>query len=274
MINQKEEFRCDDKYLYHYTSQRALYSLLQTLKDGNLMFRATHIQYFSDTREYVFFESKLEDELVQYIRKYHPEVCEKDIIGGIKYLFLKNIFVEPSVVSLCKRRNDFYMWYSYGSEGKGVCFEFDKAALRTYAANIGVSLDDCLYVSEKENYFSEEQLKYIYNYLEYISRNHTRIPCLCNLLSYLHTLCITKSSDYELENECRLIVQSSNYKKRKRKYLYVDVGIPISALRGVIIGPKVRGRKRVISQIKSALVMALGVDNARKIKITVAPKKQ
>lgn len=234
----------NESSLYHYTSTEVLYCLLQSAMttkaeaSPSMTFRATNIQFLNDKSEYQFFVTKLKMDLLRYDEEKYAGKNKEIILRNAQYLaFMKNNLTEPSVISFCKKSDDLTMWNLYGDHCKGGCLEFDKDKLEQLS---DTSLVDCVYISSDGKLFNDSDLQIALDYLNNISENPSKLLPPQNWQKIIDLLCYTKNTDYINEAECRLIKRSEVYNftpKHGCIIPYLDVKIPIDALKSITIGP-------------------------------------
>lgn len=158
--------KADEKIVYHYTSQDVLCKLFSSLKEEEinknscLDFWATSIMYLNDETEYSFFENKLRHDLEIYMEEHHP--AEKGLLRNFPHLFLRDIFIPPSIISLSENNDYLPMWKMYGNNAKGVCIGFSLNKLKEY-----FEVNKCEYTSfDEEDRFSIDYLEKIYMHLK------------------------------------------------------------------------------------------------------------
>src|SRR4051794_40327285 len=128
-----------DKPLYHYTTAKALLSILRA---GVL--RATNLHYMNDTQElraalamFATHAQSMQAELSAHAREYWRELCEHiaaQACPDVMHSFYAAAFSE--------RWNDLTQWRAYGEVG-GVCIEFDPRRITALAGAQSFTMYRC-----------------------------------------------------------------------------------------------------------------------------------
>lgn len=261
---------------YHYTSLETFLKILDGIKNDTISFHATGIFSLNDPIEYKYGFEKIMDYLpkVEEILQVKEEqklskiwnkdntLTEKELKD--KYMYeLQNQFLYPFVVSLSRCEDSLSMWNMYGDNGKGVAIGLD---IRIYyierrKKNDVRQLDmthlclDSMYSVDVDygDFVSWESLELFirYYYNLYNKRvedvpNEELFKCqvvaITNMMMYAAPL--IKHPSYSGEQESRLYMRQDDLNKilfkhssRRGIVPYVELKIPTSKLKRIIIGP-------------------------------------
>lgn len=163
------------------------------------------------------------------------------------------------------------MWNLYGDHNKGVCLEFDWKKLD---ALDDLTLVTCNYVSTDEKYFNDSDLEIALGYLKSIPEKPSRLVPHPQWANIIDQLSYTKNKDYQDEAECRLIAHSNTYDfATKNEYIrpYLNIPIPVDALKSITIGPCTGNPDMGILGIQTMLNQAVG-EKAKNIRIIKSKK--
>lgn len=127
--------------VYHYTSMRALLSLLESVKEStdknSFVFKATNIFFLNDPQEYVYgqkilmevlkdieTDKRVDDNLcLSSLFRRHPDKTTNDLFNVLRNsIFEKD--ESPYVISFSRNEDSLPMWLNYADGGKGVCMAF------------------------------------------------------------------------------------------------------------------------------------------------------
>lgn len=265
------------KRIYHYTSLDAFMAILSNVRDDTFTFRAGSVYTMNDSQEMILGYN--------YIKKYLPSVEEKLKIRQEEKLF--NLFNDRKrnndikkkfgdwlinddttnfVVSFSSTPDILPMWSLYGGHGTGVCLEFSPYVIKEFykVNNIdkNLQIEDCVYNEEEIEKKMMRELAVVYNlYLDMNNSEQRRDPLVKT--KYLATMCgitgaYVKHHCFEYEKEIRMnvfrhikewIFGESRYGHR---IVYVNVPIPIDALKGIIVGPAAE-----MDKVGNAMIMSL-----------------
>lgn len=279
------------EHIYHYTSIEAFDKMLKEMKEAgtsNLKFWASNIHYMNDPHELRF----IYDELIKVLPEIEREIGIKeypfsaflsinsnqgitvDFIKDIRDNVFNRIFKSAFAISFSKKKDYLPMWSLYGSNGGGLCLEFDYEALHYYyigsdAKNLAKRMFELSYDIKDNNIWSKilNFYKYYHDVLYEQGENVNPIKqcreftarVLLELAPYL------KHPTYSYEKEVRLfyhliiegdaddIIAKANVEPvdemfgkynspevRVRNGLlvpYVEIDIPLDCIRAVIVGP-------------------------------------
>lgn len=173
----------------------------------------------------------------------------------------------PFIISFTQKEEDLPMWVIYGDEGKGIRLEFDVKLMDKWADEHSVYINPVLY--EKE-YLDEEGKKLliaigysikklidehkVFEQMEIKSEQlyYLREDTLRRMIAY--TSAFVKQRDYNFEDEVRLVVFQGLSKKNVKYRLgtnhrltpYIEVLIPITCLKRVVLGPSIASKENQI----------------------------
>lgn len=259
---------------YHYTNIDNLDKIIT--KDGNgnpiLNFRATNCKFLNDQYENTLgliilekclktIEEELnvpQKEMVSPLLLKNREKIKQDLKS-----FHPNIGTDNYIISMSLDSDSLIMWSMYGNKGDGVAIGLDVEVLEEH-------FNDCEVqgISGKCTYWSDDMIEQltdtssdVYNnvksiYQQQISPNIKAMRLeICNysgndakdsLLHYLLSYYSThhKHDNWKNEHEYRCSCYSSFENAKFQKdfrgdYIpFIDVSLPISALKEIMIGPK------------------------------------
>lgn len=214
--------------VYHYTDLNAFINII---RNEDIVLRATNCLYLNDSNE-----------IVEGVKSVERVIQKKIDVCAFRNYYLS---------SFCQTSDTLQMWGMYAANGAGCALGFDFSQLqKAYGLSI-----KCTY-GEKE---IDESFKNFYNlnkngHIVHMGPNHEeeqrRIDANKKQIqdeletNLIITTCLgSKNIAYENEQERRCVVYTDNplYVKHKVKngivIPYVEVHIPKTALREVIIGP-------------------------------------
>lgn len=158
----------------------------------------------------------------------------------------------PFTMSFSREKDSLLMWSIYANKGNGVCLVYDENEFQTLNTNNNMTniQGDVIYSKEVERYIDWVRL----HYDEYLNAlNNDDLPIANNVANEGYYACKTmfefispfiKNKAFEGENEWRIVFfQKSGTQEYTRlsanlnKIHYVKVGIPLAALKKIIIGP-------------------------------------
>lgn len=238
--------------VYHYTTWDTLFKGIlssENLNNKRAVLRAYSVNYMNDVSEGLiiprgqstFEERKLAENYYQIVE---TKKGEKIKVPATMSTFRKNLFERSAhqakqnlfSVSFSKVSDSLPMWNNYGHNGHGLSIGFDAKAI----VNQGYDLIECIY----DNELSKKLAGYIYDTIhDAPERTYQTIE--------LNT--ITKDPHFEYEKECRIPL-GKHYgncciTKRGQFYPikydikggmispYVDIFVPLEAIREIWIGP-------------------------------------
>lgn len=269
--------------VYHYTTIEVLFNMLESYRladDRNhLVFWASNALDQNDTQEMPLkynelcpvlaeVENKLKEEgnkigvwklsdIEKYGRvlDYNSEDVENEINQAVEHPFFT-----PYTISFSRKKDVLLMWSIYANNGNGICLAFDEKRIKVKSTGLFSISDNVFYDKKKEKYLLV--VKKIYE--EFLRRFTTTTPILNNhyfimrgaLRAMLGGISpFIKNMAFKDEKEWRIsnyivddnVTQVHKRITRKMNVInYVKIGIPLSALKHIIIGPcvnyeKVRG---------------------------------
>jgi len=239
-----ENFR---EYKYHFTSCAGLYGMLKDYSMDNpyLTMWATHSSFMNDSSEYEYGKEMC----IKVLKLYEKQAkvpSDKSIFKlGKKRIedFLLND--APFLISLTGNIESAAMWSMYSSGGSGIALKFDVATLQKhYLLNGKNSIEptSCIYCKKANDILTKHgayiDLLYKTIWSFYNSEDDDNFPevLLFDIASQI------KHNSFEYEDEHRIVVSKDNrkvlYRVRDNIIIpYVEVKVPIEALKGIIVGP-------------------------------------
>lgn len=254
------------KYVYHYTSFETIFALLYGyhLNGDNLLFHASNIYKVNDPNEMIVGFDMIKEILINIeevkqvaVEKKLSEVyndeeyvskCKEDYLYG-KGLNETNNGIIPYIISFTKHGDYLPMWSLYGAQGKGVCLKMDTSVL--IDSDLANSFHNVHY-DKGSLVLIEQDVSLMYDlYLrQHTDENtlsiETKIFELATI--YLAVAPYFKHKDYKYEAEYRMVYNkcySLPHKIIERPCIdaktkiepFVNIAIPINALKGILIGP-------------------------------------
>lgn len=238
--------------LYHYTTKETLCCMLNNYRNnmstGNLIFWASSIFSMNDPKEMRFGKEVLEILLPFFENLFNLSSENRlDINSLDTEKILNDITHIPFVLSFSKCEDDLSMWTMYGDEGRGIAMIFDKDIV-PYPMT-GICNPELIEVNYQKGVKDYPKLRQIYNsgIQEWTkccedekikeSKERTLSKLFVELCPYI------KSETYHKEKEyrfcfCDVPRDKIMFRTRNKQILpYIEVPIPISHLRGIILGP-------------------------------------
>lgn len=271
------EFQEKKKRIYHYTSLDAFIKILSGIEDDSFIFRAGSVYTMNDSQEMILgyenimkylpcVEEKLnvkqEEKLFCFFRDSKKNEDIKKKFGG----WLINDDTSNFVVSFSSAPDILPMWSLYGGQGAGVCLEFSPYVIKEYYKMNNVEknlqINECVYKEDDIKELMMRRLTIVYKqFLENNSAEKRLDPL--NKAKYIATMCgiagaYVKHTCFEYEKEVRMNVFRNKEKwifdkTRNGHYMtYVNVPIPVDALKGIIIGPAAE-----IDKVRNVIIMLL-----------------
>ncbi len=280
--------------LAHYTSVEALCSILKSVffVEGRsyLVLRATNALYTNDREElqvgYNF--------LIEYLKKLEdgrPEKCQitnylvdaKNSNRFKQYLetdYLNWFYsgqMTPYVISLSRIIDKVSMWkQEYGRGGNGVCLVLDMSTMEYKSDEIDINCPFPIVYGERIGYLKEKELfikTIFHNYQDFLNivRDiddlddiiELKLLAFRNLCSFLSSY--FKSEKWHDEQEVRIMCTTKEenaqcVKHDENRRPYINVFVPLTCLKRIIIGPTVRNeiREEIMSK---ALRIGLTLNN-------------
>lgn len=265
-----------DNLCYHYTSAASFLKIMDDVDDTNIKFHASGIFSLNDPSELKFGYKEimnllLEIEAELLVEKEYQlsRLWDKDKSytseewHTIHLNMMQNSFHYPFVISFSRNRESLPMWRMYGDNGKGIALGFD---LRMYPLgdmdSEGNRTLDITHIKEGDihsvdvEYGKASKFGYSYlaakmHYYEYLKSVKGITDCNIIAKKQLDTISVIimasapyiKHDAYNDEKESRLVYyHSDNNIKFKTNAAgnitpYIDVKIPKSCLREIILGP-------------------------------------
>lgn len=194
----------DDRLITHYTSIRALVSMLQPTpeeKEGCLhMYDSAH---FNDPAEGSFIN-------LNFLKKYTPPIREKSLHAYIASFVL-------SEDKKGKGGNNLVFWREYGENGEGCSLSLPASLLQQNLFKVRYGHGSVKYFRDNfltnlESFFKNEyeEINFL---MEKIRKNYpdVRVSVVKIVGEHLERIrYLYKSRAYQYENECRLIVPQSD----------------------------------------------------------------
>lgn len=277
-----------DSCVFHYTNVGTLAGMLRNASKKNdlMTFWASHVFYMNDSKEMKYGEEKIWDVLYdveselsipkrQRITELDKEELEKFIYNeSINENSLTNMYS----ISFSKSFDYLPMWNMYGQNGNGICLGFDMTILDKFlkSANMGslaimkygIGEDiDNLEKAQEEMMIWKKYVKLIYQshkkfieeHLEAEQENSIDSDKFIALTLYVSLLAFLpgqiKNPAYEYEQEYRLYCREFGNKVHYRDsngllIPYVEVKLPLSALKLVVVGPTSDSNRQMMSIAK------------------------
>lgn len=246
--------------------------MIDGINDNHLIFHASSIFTQNDTSEFVYGFNKLWKFLPQIesdlkITEDNLRLSKlwdnDDSITEEKWnqLFcetFRNSFYKPFVISLSKERDFLPMWETYADSGKGIALGLNlqnfKNPIKTEKGTKLIDLTKKVYaldMSYGDFSTNDTMIKYTKNilYPSYLEKAKTNQQDLKKLqvdtlfLISLSASTMLKHDGFKYENEVRYFKTCTNVsdikfkESGKRLIPYIDVPIPLSDLKEIVIGP-------------------------------------
>lgn len=258
--------------VYHYTSIESLYSILASYKASedkdHFTFWASNALEQND-REELSFSCKDVHEAILEIEKekvsngeilspkrlskvfnwgYLYGKTEDDVIDEINQTTIETY--TPFTLSFSHQKDKLLMWSMYANNGNGVCLAFEENELNFLRTDMTHVNDSIIYKKDVNKY--REVIRYHYNEYLKIFNEDVNISlnkvyeegCLTYKVMLESISPFFKNKAFEDEQEWRIAfykspstIVYSRITGRLNKIHYVKVGLPISAIKKIIIGP-------------------------------------
>ena len=259
--------------VYHYTTVESLYGILSSYKASedkkHFTFWASNALDQNDSQELSLKHKNLQEAIL----KVEKEKEDNGNVLGIKKLsnvhqwaFLsgkdqdefeedinKNVTDSnstPFTMSFSRQKDNLLMWSIYANKGNGICLVFDKRKLMKVNVDMDHISQDVMYGNDINNYIQYVRL----HYDEYLKIFDNGKILLVNQVMRESPVAVKvmlefispfiKNEAFRDEKEWRI----SFFRDKKTKVYtritsnlnlvhYIKVGVPISALRKIVIGP-------------------------------------
>ena len=207
--------------LYHYTSVAVLCKLFTGIKDGNLIFHASSVDFMNDGAEYAISRSLCKD---------HVEELYTEIGIG-----------KPFALCFTDSENNIPMWSMYANGGKGVCLKFSFSKIEELyhqlkAQGKTIEFSQCEY---SDISLPEETNKPLCADMKY--------PDTGQLWNEMKKAAFVKPDSFIHEREWRLMVWNSWESSSIQNILfkevhdeicpYIEFPIPVNFLEEIILSP-------------------------------------
>lgn len=239
-----ENFR---EYKYHFTNCTGLYGMLKDYSTNNpfLTMWATHSAFMNDSSEYEYGKEMCMKVLKLYEER--TKIPQKKSIfnDGEKRIedFLTND--APFLISLSSNIESAAMWGMYSSNGSGIALKFDIATLQKHSLlkrNDSIEPTSCIYCKNADEILKKHEAyigvlySAIAHYYKLDNEDTIHKVLLYDIASQI------KHNSFEYEDEHRIVVykKNQNLQFRIRNNIiipYIEVKVPIEALKGIIVGP-------------------------------------
>lgn len=262
--------------VYHYTTIESFYSILANYKASedkdNLIFWASNVLNQNDPKE---MSLRLDDIIsaVKLKEKEKPELTELRKLSTVKdfeWLFghtsenvekninkyCTDINYAPFTISFSHQFDKLLMWSMYASNGTGLCLVFDETQVKVKQPGLYLIRDNVFYDNNPSYYYNVVSAlyeKYLEQYKDVLFLNsleREKGVFLSTMLSGIAPF--IKNKAYEDEQEYRLAYYKtsndnpkvySRLTNRLNVINYVEIRIPIAALKRIVIGPCANYRK-------------------------------
>ena len=256
------------KYVYHYTSYDTLFSLLKGFcdrkSDGCIYFRASCIYNQNDPKEMEYGYDAIKEYLPSYEEKENIPISDRlsQVYENPDFeIMCKNDYHQkmlddyieigtiPYTISMTAKRDYLPMWSMYGKNGDGVCIKFEIEKMEKILNSFWGFVS---YGKKELNKNMEVFFPSIYEILtkdSYMAENSELINDKISKLSLINITIspFLKHKDYKYEKEFRFVYHIDYlpeikverfYRPRLFKISpYVEIPIPVDALKEIIIGP-------------------------------------
>jgi len=239
--------------LYHYTTLETFIKILEGIKMCNneyvLKFRASRVDQVNDPTEMTPDIKTLKDILhnkseIKDIDKYLAFI---DTVNESDFHDILNKEKQdhmPYVICFSEKRDYLPMWSLYGDKHHGICMCFDNDFIQEtqmyYAERHSIDI-----IASKVSYKRHWESKFIHEAINIAFTPNSKDVSDDLAFFYLAAFPFIKNTNYSYEHEHRICLY--NFKKystpeinRMVKYdkekPYIEVNIPLSALKGIILG--------------------------------------
>lgn len=265
---------------YHYTSIGVFLKLIEEIKDNKFFFHASYFDAQNDPSEFkygyeVFLNAlkKLEDKRGIEDKYKLTTIAMEDNMSVTDWneVFIdyhSTMFHLPFVISFSNDKDNLSLWRSYGSNGNGVALGFDRKAAgvrncvldeKDFPNSMPYAVD----VSYGEmNDVLKEVLNRHYDVYQKCVMKKKDDDLLAFKTNYLYYLCrflvsLTKHKAYEEEKETRMVFFKNEKQeeylfkvnRNERLVPYIQVPIPQSSLKRIVLGPCCTSTKRDVEML-------------------------
>lgn len=286
----------DQKVFGHYTSTEVVLKVLKgyDTKSNCIFLWATDARHSNDKHElqtgfdYLMNLVKLLDS--EIFEKYRLSTFWKDLANSEKYKDLSaqsivNYFFEgsrtPYIISLSKYIDDLNMWKQmYGHGGEGVCIELDFFDADIIHPGLCINQPTTVAYIGRLGYLSTLNMlqnRVMYEYIEYIKNvaNKSDIDDILKMkIQTLDLICSEVSSyikdgKWHSEQEVRIVCNTKEDNSELVKIdeslnrKYVEIPIPISCIKRIILGPRVNNN--ILKEIQT-VSYTIGINPEKIIK--------
>lgn len=240
--------------LYHYTSCEGFFGMLSEYDketNPNLTMWATNVLFMNDASEYQFGQRVCKDLVMYYEAEEHIEDGFGYAYNDLDKFTKQDEQSYPCVVSLSTQPDNAAMWSMYSNSGKGMAIIFNQENLSRIE---NVFLEESWYCQTADDLLSNARIR---SRIAHIYKHSLEMPHsggvpnnvdpksfydIIHALSFqLEVSTKIKHASFKYEAEKRLIklgVDTPLFRVKKGVIVpYKKILIPISAVKGFIIGP-------------------------------------
>lgn len=235
----------DNDLVYHYTSVATLVKIVDSMNNGEIYLRATHVKYFNDPMEYESGLSLFKKSMIQYEQQNRISDPKSQRYNEDSVARLSWMPGPPFLLSFSGNKNDLMMWRNYGDDGKGVSIGFDRKLLSEYAeSNDNAKLLKCNYDEEAVVKELVEKWSKYYPSVNFMEGGGIAVGSSVRFIfDLIRTSFEYKTEEYSPENEWRLC--KSEWKEEQIKYFerggviipYVDFKFSKDIIKKIFVGP-------------------------------------
>lgn len=274
--------------VYHYTTIETLYNILASYKEAedkeHFTFWASNALEQNDSEELKFDYKDLREAILKVEKEKEENgisLSHKRLSNAVKWGWLNGMSTQeavyeinrllkdqsqaPYTLSFSYQEDKLLMWSIYANRGNGICLAFNEKELNSLQTGMMCVSDSVKYDKNTDNLTNivgllydaylksfEKDKKVLLNKVNEEGTTYQRM--MLGLISPF-----IKNKAFEDEKEWRLIF----YKNKEAKIFtrltgnqnvihYVKVGLPISALKKIIVGPCANYDKTIELLIKEA----------------------
>lgn len=231
------------KYQYHFTNCSSLFGMLKdfSVENRHLTMWATHSSFMNDSTEYEFGKEKCKEVLRLYEDKTKVPACKSIFRNGEDSLDNYIAKDAPFLISLSGNIESAAMWSMYSSNGSGIALKFDVATLQRHSLLSAIDPTNCIYCKKASSILKqhEDYVSLIHGAISHCIGNEDDVIPRILLLDFASQI---KHSSFRYEDEHRIVVPQGDNKVQFRVrdniiIPYIEVKVPIEALKGIVIGP-------------------------------------